>query len=200
MPVFFFLHTVPKSSVMSARCTECHIFFPSGAALKRHLSQAKKCGSTQKRKTRAMFGHLVEMVRTPQQLPRSVAGVPESANAHDMTMNEEWPLNDMEVDIPDFIEGSSSGQPRMRDILQQETVPKEVDTTKYQYFPEPAGKRCGKRSTRWKRMRDQRVAGQADRWGGFGSQEHWELARWMIKSGLSQREIDNYLKLPIVSI
>ncbi|KIJ34379.1 hypothetical protein M422DRAFT_101524, partial [Sphaerobolus stellatus SS14] len=53
--------------------------------------------------------------------------------------------------------------------------------------------------TRWENMRDERVSGNKDRWGGFGSEEVWELARWLMKSGLSQTEIDNYLKLKIVS-
>lgn len=48
-------------------------------------------------------------------------------------------------------------------------------------------------------MRDERLTGHLDYWGGFGSEEHWELARWMLKSGLSQGQIDKFLKLKIVS-
>ncbi|KIJ53565.1 hypothetical protein M422DRAFT_87064, partial [Sphaerobolus stellatus SS14] len=53
--------------------------------------------------------------------------------------------------------------------------------------------------TRWENMRDVRLSGVQDRWGGFGCQDQWELARWMMKSVLSQGEIDKYLKLNIVS-
>lgn len=36
-------------------------------------------------------------------------------------------------------------------------------------------------------------------WAPFESEEEWELARWLLRSGLSQAEIDRYLKLDIVS-
>ncbi|KIJ51546.1 hypothetical protein M422DRAFT_110997, partial [Sphaerobolus stellatus SS14] len=51
--------------------------------------------------------------------------------------------------------------------------------------------------TRWEQMRDERLAGCKDRWGGFQTEEQWELARWMMKSGLSHGEIDKLLKLKI---
>ncbi|KIJ43605.1 hypothetical protein M422DRAFT_229030 [Sphaerobolus stellatus SS14] len=75
----------------------------------------------------------------------------------------------------------------------------EPDTTVIEEFPEEhqAGRTYGRRATRWERMRDERVAGEKDKWGGFGSQDEWELARWIMKSGLSQGEIDKYLKLRI---
>jgi len=49
-------------------------------------------------------------------------------------------------------------------------------------------------------MRNNRVEGLHDRWGGFGDQQEWDLARFLVKSGLSQGKIDEFLKLKIASM
>ncbi|GJE96278.1 hypothetical protein PsYK624_124720 [Phanerochaete sordida] len=37
-------------------------------------------------------------------------------------------------------------------------------------------------------------------WAPFADEEEWELAHWLMTRGLSQAAIDDYLKLPIVSL
>lgn len=39
----------------------------------------------------------------------------------------------------------------------------------------------------------------ASTWAPFADEEEWELAKWLFNSGLSQRAIDGFLKLPLVS-
>jgi hypothetical protein len=68
-----------------------------------------------------------------------------------------------------------------------------------QQFPSPP-KTYGQKQTCWEKMHDERLAGKQGRWGGFADEEEWELARWFMKCAVSQTEIDNCLKLPIVSI
>lgn len=44
----------------------------------------------------------------------------------------------------------------------------------------------------------QNLSGQ-EPWAPFSSVEDWDYARWIMESGLSQRQIDSMLKLDIVS-
>jgi hypothetical protein len=46
--------------------------------------------------------------------------------------------------------------------------------------------------------REKTECGEAP-WAPFESQDDWELARWLMKTGVSQSEINNFLKLAKVS-
>ncbi|KIJ52822.1 hypothetical protein M422DRAFT_155757 [Sphaerobolus stellatus SS14] len=116
----------------------------------------------------------------------------------------QWEIDGLEAAF-EFIQGSSNGQPRVRDNLECNSSPNishpgtpapKPSKAHYHRF-QGAGRTYGRAKTRWEQMREERIASLKDRWGGFGSEEVWELARWMMKSGLSQSEIDNYLKLRI---
>lgn len=43
------------------------------------------------------------------------------------------------------------------------------------------------------------TVGEDKQWGGFADEGEWELARWLLKSNASQKDIDNFAKLSIVS-
>lgn len=67
-------------------------------------------------------------------------------------------------------------------------------------FPTPAGTRKGRgRPSFEKHQNMQNVAG-CDSWSPFTSKEEWELARWLMCSGVSQTKIDEFLKLDLVRI
>jgi len=54
--------------------------------------------------------------------------------------------------------------------------------------------------TRFEKIqRAQQCAGDAT-WAPFSSLADWELSRWLVQSGVSQREIDKFLKLEAVRI
>jgi len=113
----------------------------------------------------------------------------------------------------EFVEGSSSGaacsvdaQPTCahpstarRTTVEDALDEEQVDPMVYQEHPRPSGRSHGQAHTRWERIHDERLGGGQSRWGGFRNQDEWELARWMMKCGVSQTEIDKFLKLPIVS-
>ena len=44
----------------------------------------------------------------------------------------------------------------------------------------------------------QQLAGKAP-WDPFADKEEWELAQWLVESGVSQRNIDRFLKLEKVN-
>ncbi|SJL14960.1 uncharacterized protein ARMOST_18437 [Armillaria ostoyae] len=65
-------------------------------------------------------------------------------------------------------------------------------------FPWPAGDPILERGvlpTFFELLRREKVVKGEDMWKPFSSREEWELARWLVRSGISQKEIDNFLKL-----
>ncbi|KIJ50068.1 hypothetical protein M422DRAFT_777176 [Sphaerobolus stellatus SS14] len=172
------------------RCKHCSLPFPNGEALRRHYGQQTACGQEWREETHRKFAEqmaFAQSTRQPSPLP-------------DLPLD----VDDMMVDNVDeyvqFVEGSSSGHPRLRDLSevpQVEPMPIPEQPAYYEHHPGGAGRTYGWRKTRWEWMREERLSGAKDRWGGFGCEEVWELGRWLMKSGLSQTEIDKYLKLKI---
>lgn len=65
-------------------------------------------------------------------------------------------------------------------------------------FPWPAGDPILERGVSpmfFELLRREKVMKGEDMWRPFSSREEWELARWLVRSGISQKEIDNFLKL-----
>ncbi len=46
---------------------------------------------------------------------------------------------------------------------------------------------------------EQQKAANQEPWAPFGSEEEWELAWWLMESGVSQKKIDSFLKLKKVA-
>lgn len=62
-------------------------------------------------------------------------------------------------------------------------------------YPGDCAKKYGVCENRWDIMLEK----EGMEWGGFADEDEWELARWLLKSRASQRDIDEFAKLPIVS-
>ncbi|KAF8814138.1 hypothetical protein BYT27DRAFT_7206323 [Phlegmacium glaucopus] len=62
-------------------------------------------------------------------------------------------------------------------------------------FPLPAGVATGEcKTTFQKRREEQKAEGKAP-WAPFETEKEWELARWLMTAGVSQKKIDAFLKL-----
>lgn len=59
---------------------------------------------------------------------------------------------------------------------------------------------CGTREMLFETYRPEKLAQGEDMWQPFESHKEWELAHWLVRSGISQKEIDNFLKLASVSV
>ncbi|KAJ7576496.1 hypothetical protein C8J56DRAFT_1007498 [Mycena floridula] len=69
-------------------------------------------------------------------------------------------------------------------------------------YPTPAGTpiyNASKLPTQFEQIRNEQIAKGLDPWAPFDSQDDWELARFIMKSGLSQAKIDEFLKLKLIS-
>jgi hypothetical protein len=67
-------------------------------------------------------------------------------------------------------------------------------------FPKPAGVSYSEQKTSFEELRKKQRWGEMGEFGPFDNKQEWELAEWLIKSGASQTEIDNFLKLEIVRL
>lgn len=63
-------------------------------------------------------------------------------------------------------------------------------------YPVGCAVKYGVCKNRWEILIDENER----RWGGFADHKEWELARWLLKSNASQKDINDFAKLPIVSI
>jgi hypothetical protein len=63
----------------------------------------------------------------------------------------------------------------------------------------PYGSPIGHFETRFHRHRAEQQHQNLPPWHPFEDRDEWELAKWLVESGLSQTEIDTFLKLNIVS-
>lgn len=66
-------------------------------------------------------------------------------------------------------------------------------------FPGDAGRPDGTSETLFERMRSEKTKAGDSPWAPFEDEEEWQLAHWLVTSGLTQSSIEKYLKLPIVS-
>jgi hypothetical protein len=76
--------------------------------------------------------------------------------------------------------------------VQMEEVPDSEDFF-VENFPGPAGKAYGKKATYFESLHKKQRAGKFGEYGPFAEREEWELAEWMIKSSISQSEMDTFL-------
>jgi hypothetical protein len=69
-------------------------------------------------------------------------------------------------------------------------------------FPATAshGAPIGRYTSRFERLHAEIEKEKKSPWYPFADMEEWELARWLVMSGLSQSEIDNFLKMFVVSL
>ncbi|KIJ55985.1 hypothetical protein M422DRAFT_150938 [Sphaerobolus stellatus SS14] len=85
-------------------------------------------------------------------------------------------------------------QPARRSVVIEELPDEELYTEPY---PGLAGVPIGIGETKFDTLRRLHREGKTAEYGPFKNKEEWELGRWLMTSGISQRAIDEYLKLDI---
>ncbi|KAJ7495743.1 hypothetical protein B0H11DRAFT_1910488 [Mycena galericulata] len=107
----------------------------------------------------------------------------------------EMPLPSSNSTVPE----PPAANPRKRPRATVEEVEDE-DSRWVQDFPDDmeAGVPLGKCQTCFEKLREQQTEGGHAPWYPFESEDEWDLARWLMTSGLSQKKTDEYLKLKSV--
>lgn len=155
--------------------------------LKSHISQTPLCRQKRDEEHR----HLPSLKRKREPLAE-----PSEAHTHS-------PNADGTNDTADKMDGNSQpGQPHMEEShpsgFQPTTVTAIVD------YPEEAAAGAiiegtgGGLGTRFQQISCKQRAANEEPWAPFNSLSDWELARWLMRSSVSQGEIDKFLKLDAV--
>ena len=112
-------------------------------------------------------------------------------------------LHGEENDIPPIPPPPPHGEHQLHpQHVMVEDVPDNEDGGHYiKNFPEEnmAGTTWGQSKPLFECIDDNQKREGGSRWGPFEDEDKWQLADWLIQN-VSQRQMDNFLKLPIVRI
>jgi hypothetical protein len=83
----------------------------------------------------------------------------------------------------------------------QAAIDEDDETSRWiEEFPRPAGVPIGEGVSSFEKWRRDQVKNNEPPWSPFESREEWELAQWLIASGISQKKIDSFLKQKTVRV
>lgn len=97
------------------------------------------------------------------------------------------------------LEGSYQS-PRRATVEDELEEPADVDDSTYlEAYPKPAGTAHGQGKSAFEKHRKVQEEDGQSPWTPFESAEEWELAQWLMTSGVSQNKVNDFLKLKKVS-
>jgi hypothetical protein len=90
-------------------------------------------------------------------------------------------------------------RPKRRRVEIEDVIDEDDEESRWiEDFPTAAGATKGRCESTFQTHRNaQQTAGNAP-WAPFESKKEWELARWLMTSGISQKKMDSFLKLESV--
>jgi hypothetical protein len=185
---------------MTARCKICLKGFDTLRGLRAHVSQTTRCRY-----------RLCELA--------AQSGTPAMPAVGPMSLNLEQDQEMADLDPDDIFHPADLAPPAFHHSpapkanhhplpKRARTMPEQVENAtdpgdKAQRWVEDfpggmAGTPLWKDQTKFEEIRDTQKHLEQLPWAPFESVEEWELARWLMLSGLSQTKIDAFLKLAIV--
>ncbi|KAF8121357.1 hypothetical protein K438DRAFT_1913726 [Mycena galopus ATCC 62051] len=195
---------------MDSTCRYCYTRLPTVQGLRSHLAQSKLCRQKQfEEYTAAESSSGSESDnKSANGLNPSSAGEAVDADyyAYDEHSDEGEAIDPPRPELPErSLPGAdpapspvgAARQKRMRATV-EEVEDEDVRWVQSFSVDQKAGLTRGKCETEFEKMRAaQKEKGHAP-WEPFESQDEWELANWLMTSGLSHRKTDEYLKLKTV--
>lgn len=166
--------------------------FPSVSGLKKHIQQSKNCCDN----SRKEFGRYLANV---WHAPPSTSYPTESVDAENF--EGEMDPAGMGTDVEEAIPRPMSHRPTVEDLLDEDEPDSSIRDVFVEPFPSEfkAGAAWGIDTPKFDAIHQaQDVRGQGT-WGPFEDEDEWKLAEWLIKN-VGQKQTDEFLKLPIVSI
>jgi hypothetical protein len=179
--------------VHSYRCKYCHQQKNTQTALNRHIAHSPRCFQSWQHEILNLSSTNAGVDCRTNLNSRSAPIGDDSdveSSSPDRTVPNEFPneFHPSFVQLTDEVDedvGVGADQPQTRYRVSYPGG----------YTPEILGE--GKtRFQRW--QEEKRLNGEND-WAPFENQKEWDLARWLMKN-VGQKSIDEYLKLPIVSL
>lgn len=173
-------------------CFNCSASKPTLQGLRSHISQRQAC--------REAFAARFQLQATTPASPSS-APIDLAAEHQNLPDNSyDTPL--VSPQIPDAQDSPEPPSKRARVEEVEDIEPGGLPKRPFRRFDTTAGQTYGEGRTLYERMQEEREReGLGENpWEPFENQQEWELARWLLSSGLSQSDIDKYLKLEIVRL
>lgn len=176
-------------------CRYCGAQLNTLQGLRSHFKQSKVCQSA---RTKSLNEMSAKELRRQREATRKGARV--AADPDEMPNNKDveviaYDFNE-EITHDDGVRTHNSSNIEIENETRTHAVAamEPVNTVKY---PGNCAEKYGVCENRWEILIE--TVGEDKQWGGFADEEEWELARWLVKSNASQRDIDNFAKLSIVS-
>lgn len=164
---------------MTFKCAVCRRRFASEKSQRSHLQQNLRCAAAFSRKIARVINANIA-INTEES---STHPLPMDTTADSVgELHTHLPNSPAELSLPDSSDTSFHAP---------------YYTKQYPEHSQ-AGHTFGVGETIWER--EMNGMDCKNKWGGFANQDEWELARWMMKSGLSQNQIDKFLDLSLVCI
>ena len=190
---------------MRHQCPYCFTETGSQRGLHSHMMQKKTCRESME--ADAYFSESASDIVNEQNDSNSPTNYPS-----DIEMDFEGPLHSRSptssvraaspVASPQPPASSSPNQRATVEDAEEDDEDTDTDNKKearwIEEFPYPAGVPIGEGVSRFEEWRRDQVNKNEPPWSPFESREEWELAEWLITSGVSQKKIDAHLKLKSV--
>jgi len=191
---------------MSFKCPFCPRRLATNQGITSHISQTQTCRD----KLNAFYDNLNAQL-LDQAGPSSIEGDEDAQEGVDVNIDVEMGRDgyssppDISADIRDDSAPSPSPQQGRRatveDVPDEDDAPKLpqgevwIDDYDEERLAGATGEPC---KTSFQFHRDQQKEAGLEPWSPFESEDEWELARWLMSAGVSQKKMDALLKLKMV--
>lgn len=191
---------------MSFKCPFCPRKLATNQGVTSHILQSPTC----KEKLCTFYDNLnVHASQTAD--PTEVAAKEETQNEIDVNMDVKMqsdsptPPVDVSLDVPVGPEPAPLPEQWRRvtieEVPDEDNAPRALEEVWVEDYDEEqlAGTTGDSCKTSFQFHRNQQKQAKVEPWLPFESKDKWELARWLVGAGVSQKKIDAHLKLKMVS-
>jgi hypothetical protein len=178
------------------QCPYCSTFKPTEQGVRSHIAQSPVCFSRQQGESE----RLLDKESTLES--ELMEDIQDNDDENAPFMDADPPLPPLPSVESDAETEANVMQPQCHRAEMEELFDEEEEEGLrwVEDFPTAAGERKGQCESAFQKHRNaQQAAGDAP-WAPFESQKEWELARWLMTSGVSKKKIDTFLKLESVRI
>ena len=172
-------------------CKYCHQQKNTQTALNRHIAHSPRC-------FQSWQDEILNLSST-----NAAVNSRSSLNSHSASIVND---SDVEASSPGISvpsEFPNEFQPSFVQLADKvdEDVGADQSQTRYRvsYPGDYTAEILGKGKTRFQRWQEEKKSKGENDWAPFENQKEWDLARWLMRN-VGQKSIDEYLKLPIISL
>jgi hypothetical protein len=201
---YLYLYTSQFTAMTYHTCRHCGHGVPTSKGLRLHITKTSACRNA----LRAFSKDEAKKRGYDDVLLEDPPAVLAASNTLDHNVTHDIPLdNDVPMSPPLPPAQSDLPHPKRPRVTIEEVLDKDdpaapSSTKEPSYFTESfegAGQTFGRGVTEFERFKAAQDQHNLPPWAPYRDQEEWELAQWLVKNRVSQKGIDTYLKLKIVS-